>query len=116
MYIYTCRNIEFHLALPMGNIKYWGSFSQQRGVELAVKNSVLKGCYELTLQAYDTNLIRRPESKWKVVSLMGETSDVTCTLLTIGEAPPNKVSCFIFIATDTNNSLLEHLNFSPYTR
>ena len=85
------RNIEFQLALPMGSIKYWGSFSQQRGVELTFKKAILKGCYTLTLQPLDDNLMRRPESKWEVVSLMGETFDVTCTLLTIGEAPPNKV-------------------------
>ena len=85
------RSIEFQLTLPMGNIKYWGSFSQQRGVELTFKKAILKGCYVLTLQAFNDYLTRRPESKWQVVSLMGETIDVTCTLLTIGEAPPNKV-------------------------
>ena len=87
----TCRSIEFQLALPMGSIKYWGSFSQQRGVELTFKRAILKGCYVLTLQAFNDDLIRRPQSKWEVVSLMGETIDITCTLLTIGEAPPNKV-------------------------
>ena len=83
----------------MGSIKYWGSFSQQRGVELTFKKAFLKGCYVLTLDAFDDNLIRRPCSKWEVVSLMGETIDVTCTLLTIGEAPPNKVSLHIFCIT-----------------
>ena len=76
----------------MGSIKYWGSFSQQRGVELTFNKAILKGCYVLTLLPFDDDLMRRPQSKWEVVSLIGEIIDVTCTLLTIGEAPPNKVS------------------------
>ena len=92
----------------MGSIKYWGSFSQQRGVELTFKKAILKGCYTLTLQPFDDDLIRRSESKWEVVSLMGETVDVTCTLLTIGEAPPNKVYFYagiFFIICKCNTSL-----------
>jgi len=45
----------------------------------------------LTLKPFDDGLVRRPESKWEVVSLIGEADNITVTLLTIGEAPPNKV-------------------------
>ena len=53
--------------------------------------AVLRGCYVLTLKPFDDGLVRRPESKWAVVSLIGEADNITVTLLTIGEAPPNKV-------------------------
>ena len=45
----------------------------------------------LTLKPFDDGLKRRPDSNWDVVSLDGEIVDITVTLLTIGEAPPNKV-------------------------
>lgn len=107
LFTHVCRSIEFQLALPMSSIKYWGSFSQQRGVELTFKNAVLKGCYILTLQAFSNNLIQRPQSKWEVISLMGETVDITCMLLTIGEAPPNKVSFCICIRVVVMNTIFK---------
>ncbi|XP_065892546.1 bridge-like lipid transfer protein family member 2 isoform X2 [Dysidea avara] len=86
----SIRSINFSLSLPVGSMTYWGSFSQQRGVKLTFKKAILKGCYVLTLKPFDDGLVRRPDSKWEVVSLIGEADDITVTLLTIGEAPPNK--------------------------
>ena len=60
-------------------------------MKLTFKKAILKGCYVLTLKPFDDGLVRRPDSKWEVVSLIGEADDITVTLLTIGEAPPNKV-------------------------
>lgn len=74
-------------------------------MELTFKKAILKGCYMLTLKPFNDDLIRRAESKWEVVSLIGETIDVTCTLLTIGEAPPNKVSLALCYS-DSRTSLV----------